>query len=54
MIDTDDYYVSVYPDNKRDVWYNSEVSTCFRVIDLSFEEIKNNKKNNRISWYSLI
>lgn len=44
MIDIDDQYISIYPDNKRDVWYESEVSTCYRVIDLSFEKLINNKK----------
>lgn len=44
MIDTDDQYISIYPDGKKDVWYESEVSTCYKVIDLSFEQL-NNKKN---------
>ena len=43
MIDIDDQYVSVYPENKRDVWYESEVGTCYRVIDLSFEALKQSK-----------
>lgn len=44
MIDVDDFYVSVYPNGKRDVFYNSEVSTCYRVIDLAFDDLKQNKK----------
>jgi len=44
MIDTDDIYISAYPDGKKDVWYESEVSACYRVIDLSFDEIMNSKK----------
>lgn len=43
MIDTDDQYISIYPDNKRDIWYDSEVSACYRVIDLAFEDLKNKK-----------
>jgi len=44
MIDVDDIYVSVYPDSVKDVWYESEVETCHRVIDLSFQELENNKR----------
>lgn len=49
MIDTDDQYISVYPDNKRDVWYESEVNACYRVIDLSFEELKKKYINCEIT-----
>ena len=44
MIDVDDQYISIYPDNKRDVWYDSEVAACYRVIDLSFEQIYNSSR----------
>ena len=44
MIDTDDQYISIYPNNKRDVWYQSQLSACYRVIDLSFDNLKNNIK----------
>ena len=44
MVDTDDQYVSVYPNGKRDVWYESEVNACYRVIDLSFEELNKNRQ----------
>jgi len=47
MIDTDDQYISVYPNNKKNVWYESELSTCYRVIDLSFENLTS-KKNRTI------
>ncbi len=40
MIDVDDQYISVYPDGKKNVWYNGEVNACYRVIDLSIEELK--------------
>lgn len=43
MIDTDDYYISIYPDNKRDVWYEAEVDACYRVIDLSFQELEKSR-----------
>ena len=43
MIDTDDYYISIYPDNKRDVWYEAEVDACYLVIDLSFQELEKSK-----------
>ena len=39
MIDADDHYVFIYPDNKKDVWYDSEVDSCYRVIDLAFKEL---------------
>ena len=39
MVDVDDVYVSIYPDNKRDVWYESEVFACYRCIDLSFDNL---------------
>lgn len=45
MIDLDDNYVSVYPEQKRDVWYETEKETCYRVIDLSFENLNNAKKH---------
>lgn len=48
MIDTDDQYISVYPNNQRDVWYESEISTCYRVIDLSFENLANTNKGTII------
>ena len=44
MIDTDDQYISVYPNNKKDIWYEAEVEACYRVIDLSFEKLMDNKK----------
>lgn len=43
MIDVDDQYISIFPNNQRDVWYESEISACYRVIDLSFEELKKSK-----------
>jgi hypothetical protein len=39
MVDVDDNYVSIYPNGKRDFFYKSEVSTCYRVIDLSIEDV---------------
>lgn len=46
MVDTDDIYVSVYPNNKRDVWYESTINSCYRVIDLSFEKVIEEKRKN--------
>jgi len=46
MIDTDDQYISIFPNNQRNVWYESEVSACYRIIDLSFEELKKIKRCN--------
>lgn len=39
LIDTDDIYISVYPNGHRDVWYDSQKNACYRVIELSFKEI---------------
>ena len=47
MVDVDDNYVSIYPDGKRDFFYQSEVSTCYRVIDLSIDDV-NSKRNGSI------
>lgn len=47
MVDVDDNYVSIYPNGKRDFFYQSEVSTCYRVIDLSIEDV-NSKRNGAI------
>lgn len=47
MVDVDDQYVSIYPNGKRDVFYDSEVSTCYRVIDLSIQDV-NSKRSGSI------
>ena len=46
MVDIDDGYVYVYPGGKKDIWYESAVNTCYRVIDLSFKKIGEEKTKN--------
>lgn len=43
MVDVDDVYVSIYSNGKRDVFYDSEVAACYRVLDLSFESIRSKR-----------
>ena len=33
--------------DEKDVWYESEVDACYRVIELSFDEIKKNQNSQR-------
>ena len=48
MVDVDDHYVSVYPEGaKRGLSYDIDVSACYRVIDLSIEDV-NSKRNGSI------
>lgn len=43
MIDIDDQYVSVYPDGKKDVWYDADVNACYQILNLSFNNIGKKK-----------
>lgn len=43
MVDVDDIYVDVYPPGESEVFKESSIHACYNVIDMSFQNLNNQK-----------